>query len=219
MARESSWRTSHNVQHKIATNTIWCEIKLVREGHVNSKNIVLFLTLTSTSVFCPKNIFFCLRCFYFIFYREVNVQTAALWGLSGNRTMVSLGIHFYLTAHQGVGSTLRVAVWGSRVKTTNQPPHSFFLRVTGFVKTVSMTRLRRRFLLVVGTSPSVILFRARGSGSAGLGRGEIRSTSATGSGSTAGLDLKRRVNKRWCFWAQTASDSCETDKLFKMMFY
>lgn len=42
---------------------------------------------------------------------------------------------------------------------------------------------------VAGASP-LARFCARGTGSAGLGRGEIRSTSATGSGSTIVLDLK-----------------------------
>lgn len=42
----------------------------------------------------------------------------------------------------------------------------------------------------VGASASLIIFCARGSGSAGLGRGEIRSTSATGGGSKTPLVLK-----------------------------
>lgn len=58
-------------------------------------------------------------------------------------------------------------------------------------------RLRRRFMLEVGASPSRILFSARGTGSAGLGRGEIRSTSATGGGSRTALDLKVKREKNW----------------------
>ena len=65
----------------------------------------------------------------------------------------------------------------------------------GFVKTVSITRLRRRFLPVVGTSPSIILLSALGSGSAGLGSGEIMSTSARGSGSETALDLAIKEEK------------------------
>lgn len=42
---------------------------------------------------------------------------------------------------------------------------------------------------VAGASP-LARFSTRGTGSAGLGRGEIRSTSATGRGSTIVLDLK-----------------------------
>lgn len=45
-------------------------------------------------------------------------------------------------------------------------------------------------MLVVGASPSLILFTARGGGPAGLGRGESRSTSAMGGGSETILDLK-----------------------------
>lgn len=81
-------------------------------------------------------------------------------------------------------------------------PYSFFLRVMVFLKTVSKTRLCRRFMLVVGASPSLILFRARGSGSAGLGRGEIRSTSATGRGSETVLDLK--IKRKTRFWLRCA---------------
>lgn len=66
--------------------------------------------------------------------------------------------------------------------------------MTGFVKTVSIMRLRRRFMLEVGASPSLILFCARGS--AGLGRGEIRSTSAMGGGSKTALDLKVEKEQR-----------------------
>lgn len=51
-------------------------------------------------------------------------------------------------------------------------------------------------MLGVGASPSLILFSARGSGSAGLGRGEIRSTSATGGGSETVLDLKEEREKK-----------------------
>lgn len=44
-------------------------------------------------------------------------------------------------------------------------------------------------------------FWARGSESAGLGRGEIRSTSATGSGFTIVLDLKEeREKEHRCFF-------------------
>lgn len=46
---------------------------------------------------------------------------------------------------------------------------------------------------VAGASP-LARFCTRGTGSAGLGRGEIRSTSATGSGSTIVLDLKEERN-------------------------
>lgn len=53
-----------------------------------------------------------------------------------------------------------------------------------------MMRFRRRFLLEGGASPSLTLFCARGRGSAGLGKGEISSTSATGGGSEAVLDLE-----------------------------
>lgn len=45
-------------------------------------------------------------------------------------------------------------------------------------------------MLEVGASPSLILFSTRGSGSDGLGSGEIRSTSATRGGSKTALDLK-----------------------------
>lgn len=79
----------------------------------------------------------------------------------------------------------------------HQHRYSFFLRVTGFLKTVSRTRLCRRFLPVGGASPSMILFRARGSGSTGLGRGEIRSASATGRGAEAALDLRNEGKTRW----------------------
>lgn len=51
------------------SNTKWRQIQYqvkLQVGHVNSKNIVLSLTPLSTSVFCPKNIFSCLHCFYFI---------------------------------------------------------------------------------------------------------------------------------------------------------
>lgn len=47
---------------------------------------------------------------------------------------------------------------------------------------------------LTGASP-LARFWARGSGSAGLGRGEIRSTSATGSGLTIVLDLKEERGK------------------------
>lgn len=56
--RELSWllRASQNVQHKMATGTISSDVKFIRAGHVNSKNIVLSRT-ASTSVLSPKNIF------------------------------------------------------------------------------------------------------------------------------------------------------------------
>lgn len=54
-----------------------------------------------------------------------------------------------------------------------------------------MMRLRRRFLPEeVGASPSFTFFCARGGGSAGLGSGEISSTSATGGSCGAALDLR-----------------------------
>lgn len=149
-------------------------------------------------MFCPKNIFSCLHCFLSS-YREVNIQRTpqhceAFEEIEPSIKM-SLGIHFYLTAPDRVGSDLLVAVLRFAGSSHHQPPQSFFLRVTGFVKTVSIMRLRRRFMLEVGASPSLILFCARGSGSAGLGRGEIRSTSATGGGSETALDLKVEKEK------------------------
>lgn len=47
---------------------------------------------------------------------------------------------------------------------------------------------------VAGASP-LARFCTRGTGSAGLGKGEIRSTSAAGSGSTIVLDLKEERNR------------------------
>lgn len=67
--------------------------------------------------------------------------------------------------------------------------------MTGLVKTVSMMRFRLRFLLEGGASPSLTLFCDRGRGSAGLGKGEISSTSATGGGSEAVLDLEEEKVK------------------------
>lgn len=47
----------------MATDVKANEINLVREVHVNSKNIVSH-TLLTTNVLCPKNRFFCLHCFF-----------------------------------------------------------------------------------------------------------------------------------------------------------
>lgn len=50
-------------------------------------------------------------------------------------------------------------------------------------------------VVVGGASPKARL-GARGARPAGLGRGEIRSTSATGSGFTIVLDLKEKKKRR-----------------------
>lgn len=121
-------------------------------------------------------------------YRGVDADFAALRGIWGNGTIPSLGISIWQLTAELVGLSRRPSEvhW---LKTTTNLPYSFFLRVTGFVKTVSKMRLRRRFLLLAGASPSLVLFDARGAGSAGLGRGEISSTSAMGSGFRTALDL------------------------------
>lgn len=56
-------------------------------------------------------------------------------------------------------------------------------------------RLRRRLVLEVGASAPLILRRARGTGSAGLGTGESTAASAMGGGSETVLDLKEEREK------------------------
>lgn len=94
--------------------------------------------------------------------------------------------------------------------------YSFFLRVTGFVKTVSIMRLRLRLMPEAGTSPSLVLFCVRGCGSAGLGRGEIRSTSTTGGGSEKPLDLrvekKEKLYEGKRFYTAWGSRNCGFEK-------
>lgn len=55
-------------------------------------------------------------------------------------------------------------------------------------------------MVAVGGASPLARFRACGSGSTGLGRGEIRSTSATGSASTIVLDLKEEGKRASLLW-------------------